>query len=261
MITPRLDDLDRKIIATLGMDARVSNRQIAATIGVTEGTIRTRLKSLQNAGLLQFTVVTDFRLAGSPNLVFMGIHAEPAKVSALAQQLADIDEIGSVIILLGRYNLLAMGLFTTIEDVYELVRSRIKPLPGVRRVAVSVSIHNLKYDVRMARITARPKAAAQTLPSTKAESGADKPARRRSAARPAPKTASRAEPSSPEPTTRAKAGAGAGAGRKARADAVAEPKALVAAKGSARKTASPRGRSQSGAKPASPAPKKPKTKA
>ena len=85
----KLDELDRRIIATLGMDARVSNRQIATELGVTEGTIRTRLKQLQNAGLLQFTVVTDFRLAGSPNLVFMGIHAEPAKVSDLARQLAD----------------------------------------------------------------------------------------------------------------------------------------------------------------------------
>lgn len=156
MSAPKLDELDRRIIATLGMDARVSNRQIATTLGVTEGTIRTRLKQLQAAGLLQFTVVTDFRLAGSPNLVFMGIHAEPAKVSALAQQLAEIEQIGSVMILLGRYNLMAMGLFTSIEDVYELIRSRIKPLPGVRRVAASVSIHNLKYDVRMARITSRP---------------------------------------------------------------------------------------------------------
>lgn len=155
MSAPKLDELDRRIITTLGMDARVSNRQIATALGVTEGTIRTRLKQLQNAGLLQFTVVTDFRLAGSPNLVFMGIHAEPAKVGALAQQLAEIEQIGSVMILLGRYNLMAMGLFTSIEDVYELIRSRIKPLPGVRRVAASVSIHNLKYDVRMARITSR----------------------------------------------------------------------------------------------------------
>ena len=158
MSAPKLDELDRRIIATLGMDARVSNRHIATGLGVTEGTIRTRLKHLQNAGLLQFTVVTDFRLAGSPNLVVMGIHAEPAKVRVLAQQLAEIEEIGSVMILLGRYNLMVMGLFISIEDVYELIRSRIKPLPGVRRVAASISIHNLKYDVRMARITERPNA-------------------------------------------------------------------------------------------------------
>lgn len=151
----RLDDIDYKIIELLGVDARKSNRQIAAEIGVTEGTVRARLKSLHTAGLIQFTVVTDFRLAGSPNLVVFGVHAEPQRVRTLAEQLAEIDEIGSVMILLGRYNLMALGLFTSMEEVYELVRTRIKPLPGVRRVNTSVSIHNMKYDVRMARITAR----------------------------------------------------------------------------------------------------------
>lgn len=151
----RLDDVDHKIIRLLGEDARKSNRQIAADIGVTEGTVRTRLKNLHNAGLIQFTVVTDFRLAGSPNLVVFGVHAEPQRVRTLAGQLAEIEQLGSVMILLGRYNLMAMGLFTSMEDVYELVRTRIKPLPGVRRVNTSISIHNMKYDIRMARITSR----------------------------------------------------------------------------------------------------------
>jgi Lrp/AsnC family transcriptional regulator for asnA, asnC and gidA len=153
MNAQRLDDLDRKIVAALGQDARVSNRQIAADLGVTEGTIRTRLKRLQNEGLVQFTVVTDFRMAGSPNLVMMGIHADPSRVSALAEELSAIEEIGCVIVLLGRYNLMAMGLFKSVEQVDDLVRARIKVLPGVRDVEISTAIHSFKYDVRMARIT------------------------------------------------------------------------------------------------------------
>jgi Lrp/AsnC family transcriptional regulator for asnA, asnC and gidA len=157
MTSDRLDDLDRKIVAALGLDARVSNRQIAADLGVTEGTIRTRLKRLQLEGLVQFTVVTDFRMAGSPNLVMMGIHADPSRVPTLAQELSAIEEIGCVIVLLGRYSLMAMGLFKSIEEVEDLVRARIKPLEGVRDIEVSTAIHSYKYDVRMARIT-RPKA-------------------------------------------------------------------------------------------------------
>ena len=64
----RLDKLDQGIVEKLARDARISNRAIAAELGVTEGTIRTRVKRLQNEGLIQFTVVTDFRMAGSPNL-------------------------------------------------------------------------------------------------------------------------------------------------------------------------------------------------
>src|SRR5438270_12953442 len=107
-----LDTLDYQIIEILGRDARVSNRQIAADLGVTEGTIRTRIKRLQDERLIQFTVVTDFRLAGSPNLVMMGIRADPGSVPALAAVLSRIPEIGCVIVLPGRYSLMVTGVFT-----------------------------------------------------------------------------------------------------------------------------------------------------
>ena len=148
----RLDELDRGIVEKLSRDARVSNRAIAAELGVTEGTIRTRIKRLQTEGLIQFTVVTDFRMAGSPNLCMIGIDADPAKVSTLAQQLAEISEISCVIVLLGRYSLLAMVLLTSVEALNELVADRIRPLSGVRSVETSISVRNLKYEAGIARI-------------------------------------------------------------------------------------------------------------
>lgn len=151
----KLDDLDRAIVQALGRDGRSSNRQIAAELGVTEGTIRARIKRLQNEGLIQFTVVTSFRMAGSPNLVMMGIDAEPSQVASLSRQLSEIPAIGCVMVLLGRYSLMAMGLFTSLEQVHDLVATQIKTLPGVRDVDVSIAIHSLKYDARMARIVRR----------------------------------------------------------------------------------------------------------
>lgn len=46
MSVPVIDDLDRQLIAILSSDARVSNRKIAADLGVTEGTVRGRIKRL-----------------------------------------------------------------------------------------------------------------------------------------------------------------------------------------------------------------------
>jgi len=149
----RLDELDRRIVDKLGRDARISNRAIAAELGVTEGTIRTRIKRLQAERLIQFTVVTDFRMAGSPNLCMIGINADPARVSALARELSEIPEIGCVIILLGRYSLMAMALMTSIEALNDVITDRIRPLQGVRDVETSVSVHNMKYEAGVAKIT------------------------------------------------------------------------------------------------------------
>ena len=55
MSAPLIDDLDRQLIDILSNDARVSNRKIAADLGVTEGTVRGRIKRLQQDGLIAFT--------------------------------------------------------------------------------------------------------------------------------------------------------------------------------------------------------------
>lgn len=153
MTKPVLDDLDHRIIETFSRDARVSNRQVAGELGVTEGTIRTRLRRLQANRMIQFTVVTDYRMAGSPNLVMMKIKAEPAKVPALAKALSDMPEIGSVVLVMGRFSLLATSLSTSVESADDLIRRKIRTLDGVQNVEVSWSIATPKYDARLARIT------------------------------------------------------------------------------------------------------------
>ncbi len=46
MAKAQLDELDRQLVDLLARDARVSNRRIAAELGVTEGTVRGRIKRL-----------------------------------------------------------------------------------------------------------------------------------------------------------------------------------------------------------------------
>lgn len=71
MTMPQLDELDRKLIEVLSHDARVSNRKIAADLGVTEGTVRGRIKRLQQEKLIAFTAITSFDLADTTRLAFI----------------------------------------------------------------------------------------------------------------------------------------------------------------------------------------------
>jgi Lrp/AsnC family transcriptional regulator, regulator for asnA, asnC and gidA len=92
-------------------------------------------------------------MAGSPNLVMLGIQAEPARAAELARELARMRELSCVVLLLGRYSILAMGLFTSIEQLNQLIAEQIRPLDGVLDVESSISVHNVKYEVGVARIT------------------------------------------------------------------------------------------------------------
>ena len=150
---PALDELDHRILEILTRDARVSNRQIAGRLGVTEGTIRGRIKRLEQANYIRLTAITNVAFAGSPKVVLIGIQAVHGELKAVSQQIAAMPDIRCVIIMLGRYDILAIGLFTSLEDVVKIANNRILALPGVRHVETSIAVETLKYDYRVAKIT------------------------------------------------------------------------------------------------------------
>lgn len=150
---PALDDLDRKIIEQLAQDARVSNRQIAVRLGVTEGTIRSRIKRLEKDNCIRLTAVTNPTYTGSPKVVLIGIQLERGDRKSVCQALNAMPEVRCVIVTLGRFDVLAIGLFPTLEEVVDLANNRILALPGVRHVETSIAAKTLKYDYRVAKIT------------------------------------------------------------------------------------------------------------
>jgi DNA-binding Lrp family transcriptional regulator len=151
--TTPLDDLDRRIIDLLTVDARVSNRQIAARLGVTEGTIRGRIRRLEETGSIRLTAITNIEYFGAARVVLIGIQAQHSELKTTCQQIEAMPEIGCVIMMLGRFDILAIGLFSRLEDVVEVANNRILALPGVRHVETSIAVKTLKYDYRVAKIT------------------------------------------------------------------------------------------------------------
>ena len=147
-----IDDLDRDIIQLLSEDARLSNRKIASKLGFTEGTIRSRVKRLEDDNFIRFTAVTNMAHLDTPQLAYIGIHAEQSQIKKVAEQIADFPEINAVIILLGRFDILAIGLFEGLQQVHQVASNKILDLAGVRLVETSVVVDVIKYDNRVAKI-------------------------------------------------------------------------------------------------------------
>lgn len=153
MAQPQLDELDMQLIGTLSSDARVSNRKIAAELGVTEGTVRGRIKRMQQEGLIAFTAITSFQLAENSRLAFITIQADVDRVRETAREIAEIEHVNAVMVTMGQFNILAMGLFNDLDTLVEIASDRILALPGVHHVETSIAVRTLKYNSRMARIT------------------------------------------------------------------------------------------------------------
>ncbi len=149
----QLDELDMKLIGLLSQDARVSNRKIAIDLGVTEGTVRGRIKRLQQEGLIAFTAITGFEMAQKGRLAFITVQADVECVRDVARQISELPLINAVMITMGQFNILAMCLFEELDSLVEIASDRILALPGVHHVETSIAVKTMKYNSRMAKIT------------------------------------------------------------------------------------------------------------
>jgi len=150
---PQLDPLDTQLVDMLARDARVSNRRMAAELGVTEGTVRGRIKRLQQDGLIAFTAITGFQLEQRDRLAFINVQAEVDRVREVAGVIADIPSVNAVLITMGQFNITAMCLIDDLDSLVELASDNILAIEGVHHVETSIAVKTIKYNARMAKIT------------------------------------------------------------------------------------------------------------
>jgi DNA-binding Lrp family transcriptional regulator len=156
MASIQLDELDLRLITLLSRDARVSNRTIAGQLGVTEGTVRGRIKRLQTERLIAFTAITGLAMARKSRFAFINIQADVGSVRAVTRAIADMPEIDGVMAMTGQYNILALCTFDELEMLAHIASDRILALPGVRHVETAIAVKTFKYNARMVKITGDP---------------------------------------------------------------------------------------------------------
>ena len=153
MTRRKLDALDKSIVAWLSRDARISNGHIATELGVTEGTVRARIKRMEEEKLIRLTAVTNIDRFRDAALAYIWIEVERSgQTRAVAQQLAQIPELGFVGVMLGRSDILAITMVRNTEHLAEFIHKRISAVDGVRRTESTLGVNFVKHDYRMARI-------------------------------------------------------------------------------------------------------------
>ena len=87
-----MDELDRKIIGILQLDGRASNAKIARELGVSEGTIRRRLKRLIEDEAIQVVALPEPSKLGYNTEAIVGIQVDPGKLEYVAEELGRAPE-------------------------------------------------------------------------------------------------------------------------------------------------------------------------
>lgn len=149
---PETDQLDRDIALLLARDARTSFRQIASHVGVTEGTVRARVRRLQASGLLRLEPIVDIGVdsedgvpATSRHMVIYTLRCLPGSIDRVRDAVLAIPRIEALYDANAAHRLVAIALVDSLAELASTT-DRVLALDGLREAESEVVLQTIKYD-------------------------------------------------------------------------------------------------------------------
>ncbi len=139
-----LDQTDIKLIEELREDGRQSNRILARKLGVSEGTVRRRIKELRSRDLVRITAVPNYKNLGFDFVCIMGLEVKLDELEQVGKQLSKCPNVYYLSNVTGHFDLVAILLFHKANDLNDFVHETISVMPGVLRTESFVSMNIVK---------------------------------------------------------------------------------------------------------------------
>ena len=142
-----MDELDLRIIALLQTNGRASNARIARQVGVSEGTVRRRLKRLLQDRIIDVVAIPDPERLGYQTEALIGVQVDPDKIESVAQTLGTLHEAQWVAVTTGAFDIFMWVILRSSDELGTFLRTRVGPTAGVRRTETFVNLTLKKRNV------------------------------------------------------------------------------------------------------------------
>jgi Lrp/AsnC family transcriptional regulator for asnA, asnC and gidA len=141
----RLNEIDRKLIDELRRDGRLAHTELGRRIGVSESTIRKRLKMLVRNGIIEIAARVNLARLGFDLAVIMQILCHPGERMNVTGALAVFPEVRFISTVAQQYDIHVSASYSS---RIELVRSleKIEKIPGIQRVNIIFELQVIKRD-------------------------------------------------------------------------------------------------------------------
>lgn len=118
---PKLEELDRRIVAALQLNGRASWKQVAGAVGATESTVARRGQQLVESRVLSVTGVLDHLRCGLGISLQVRLRCRSGRATTVAAALADLESTRFVTILTGSADVAAEFVVPTHRDVARIL--------------------------------------------------------------------------------------------------------------------------------------------
>ncbi len=141
-----MDQTDRAIIECLQQDGRLPYTDIAARIGVSEGTVRNRLTRLAEAGIVKVVALLDPHKAGFYAPAMIGLTVEPDRTEEIAEAIRQFEEVSYLVLTSGAYDLIVEVMCPDVQSFRSFLQDQLRRVPGILRTESYMILHTYKYS-------------------------------------------------------------------------------------------------------------------
>jgi DNA-binding Lrp family transcriptional regulator len=144
-----LDITDVKILKTLISDARLSSRQMSKKTGVSIGTVLSRMRKLEKAGVIRgYSAVMDHEKLGYMLTALIEITVSKGRLLEMENEIARMPNVCAVYDVTGLTDAFVVAKFKSREDLSAFAK-RLLALPYVERSNTHVVLTTIKEDFRL----------------------------------------------------------------------------------------------------------------
>lgn len=140
-------DLDARLLGALQRNARRSNRQLAADLGVAASTVGHRLRDLERSGVIRgYRPVIDYRKLGLGLVAVTRIKARGDALPAIVRALTEHPSLTHVYEITGEFDVMVIGRFADESEMNREIKSMLG-LPGIEGTNTSVVLDTPKEQL------------------------------------------------------------------------------------------------------------------
>lgn len=143
-----LSDVDIKILKALTSDARASSRQLSKQCGVSTSTVLSRLKKLEENGVIKgYTAIVDHEKIGYELTVVIELTVSKGRLLEVENEIAKLPNVCCVYDVTGLIDAIIIAKFKSREELSRFAK-RLLAMPYVERTNTHVVLTTIKEDFR-----------------------------------------------------------------------------------------------------------------
>ena len=150
---PPLDAIDRKILALLQADGRLTVQQLADKVGLSPSPCHRRIKLLEEHGIItRYIAMVDQRSVGLPVSVFVSIKLARQKeedLARFAKAISGWSEVLECYLMTGHRDYLLRVVVADLDAYEAFLKQKLTRLDGISSIESSFALGQIKYSIAL----------------------------------------------------------------------------------------------------------------